>query len=90
MQQHSQGKNFMNGDVRGIELSAYTRPTPPKDTGLHRYQFIVFEQPDDKTPSLSPQEKSSLGNWDPQAFVQRFGLTGPVASLQFLTQNHKD
>ncbi|XP_057212409.1 phosphatidylethanolamine-binding protein 4 [Triplophysa rosa] len=85
-----QGKNFMNGDVRGIELSAYTRPTPPKDTGLHRYQFIVFEQPDDKTPSLSPQEKSSLGNWDPQAFVQRFGLTGPVASLQFLTQNHKD
>lgn len=31
-----------------------------------------------------------LGNWDLQAFVERFGLARPVASLQFLTQNHKD
>ncbi len=31
-----------------------------------------------------------LGNWDLQAFVERFGLAGPVASLQFLTQTHKD
>ncbi|CAM4713929.1 unnamed protein product [Leuciscus chuanchicus] len=84
------GEAFKTGDVRGIKLSAYTRPTPPQGTGLHRYQFLVFEQPEDQTLSLSSQEKSSLGNWDPQAFVQRFGLAGPVASLQFLTQNHKD
>lgn len=84
------GEAFKTGDVRGSELSAYTRPTPPQGTGLHRYQFLVFEQPEGQTLSLSPQEKSSLGNWDPQAFVQRFGLAGPVASLQFLTQNHKD
>jgi len=41
---------------------AYTRPTPPQGTGLHRYQFLVFEQPEDQTLSLSSQEKSSLGN----------------------------
>ncbi|XP_065103742.1 phosphatidylethanolamine-binding protein 4 [Paramisgurnus dabryanus] len=84
------GSGLVNGDIRGHELSAYQRPTPPRGTRLHRYQFLVFEQPDGQTPSLTPEEKSSLGNWDPQAFVQRFGLTGPVAALQFLTQNHKD
>ncbi|XP_051950832.1 phosphatidylethanolamine-binding protein 4 [Xyrauchen texanus] len=84
------GKALKKGHIRGTELSAYTRPTPPQGTGLHRYQFLVFEQPEGQTLSLSPQEESSLGNWNPQAFVQRFGLSGPVASLQFLTQNHKN
>ncbi|XP_016102806.1 phosphatidylethanolamine-binding protein 4-like [Sinocyclocheilus rhinocerous] len=84
------GSTGERGDVSGVELSAYTRPTPPQGTGLHRYQFLVFEQPEGQSLSLSPQEKSSLGNWDPQAFVEKFGLARPVASLQFLTQNHKD
>ncbi|KAK2898996.1 hypothetical protein Q8A67_010414 [Cirrhinus molitorella] len=83
------GEALQRGDVSGVELSAYTRPTPPQGTGLHRYQFLVFEQPEGQSLSLSPQE-SSLGNWDPQTFVERFGLARPVASLQFLTQNHKD
>ncbi|XP_016329098.1 phosphatidylethanolamine-binding protein 4-like [Sinocyclocheilus anshuiensis] len=77
-------------NVRGFEGTTYTRPTPPQGTGLHHYQFLVFEQPEGQSLSLSPQEKSSLGNWDPQAFVEKFGLARPVASLQFLTQNHKD
>ncbi|XP_050973085.1 phosphatidylethanolamine-binding protein 4 [Labeo rohita] len=84
------GKALRRGDVSGVELSAYTRPIPPQGTGLHRYQFYVYEQPGGQSLSLSPQEDSSRGNWDPQAFVQRFGLATPVASLQFLTQNHKD
>ncbi|XP_073723623.1 phosphatidylethanolamine-binding protein 4 isoform X1 [Misgurnus anguillicaudatus] len=84
------GSGLVRGDIRGDELSAYQPPTPPHGTGLHRYQFLVFEQPDGQTLSLTPKEKSSLGNWDPKPFVQRFGLTGPVAALQFLTQNHKD
>lgn len=32
----------------------------------------------------------SVGNWDPEAFVEKFGLVGPVASLQFLTRHFKD
>lgn len=39
---------------------AYTRPTP--GTGLHRYQFLIFEQPEGQSLSLSPQENSSRGN----------------------------
>ncbi|XP_052459437.1 phosphatidylethanolamine-binding protein 4-like [Carassius gibelio] len=84
------GEALERGDASAVELSVYTRPTPPQGTGLHRYQFLVFEQPEDQSLSLSPQEKSSLGNWDPQAFVENFGLARPVASLQFLTHNHKD
>ncbi|XP_058640970.1 phosphatidylethanolamine-binding protein 4 isoform X1 [Onychostoma macrolepis] len=84
------GEALQRGDVSAVELSAYTRPTPPQGTGLHRYQFLIFEQPEGQSLSLSPQENSSRGNWDPQAFVERFGLARPVASLQLLTQNHKD
>ncbi|XP_043102190.1 phosphatidylethanolamine-binding protein 4 isoform X2 [Puntigrus tetrazona] len=86
----AKGEALQRGDAGAVELSAYARPTPPRGTGLHRYQFLVFEQPEGQSLSLSPQENSSRGNWDPQAFVETFGLTGPVASLQFLTQNYKD
>ncbi|XP_072538724.1 phosphatidylethanolamine-binding protein 4 [Salminus brasiliensis] len=85
-----EGKGLRAGDVKGTVLSEYTRPTPPQHTGFHRYQFLLYEQPTDQVLSLSEQEKNSLGNWDPQAFVQKFKLEGPVTSLQFLTQNHKD
>uniref|UniRef100_A0A3B1K268 Phosphatidylethanolamine binding protein 4 n=1 Tax=Astyanax mexicanus TaxID=7994 RepID=A0A3B1K268_ASTMX len=85
-----EGKGLRAGDVKGSVLSDYTRPTPPQHTGFHRYQFLLYEQPTDQVLTLSEQEKKSLGNWDPQAFVQKFGCDGPVASLQFLTQNHKD
>ncbi|XP_005170845.3 phosphatidylethanolamine-binding protein 4 isoform X1 [Danio rerio] len=84
------GEALQTGDVRGTELSAYARPTPPKGTGLHRYQILVFEQPEGRTPFLNREENRSRGNWDLQAFIQRFGLSGAKASLQFLTQNYKD
>ncbi|XP_037392071.1 phosphatidylethanolamine-binding protein 4 isoform X5 [Pygocentrus nattereri] len=84
------GSGLRAGDIKGTVLSAYSRPTPPIQTGFHRYQFLLYEQPTDQVLSLSEQEKSSLGNWDPQMFVQKFGLEGPVTSLQFLTQNHRD
>ncbi|XP_042586128.1 phosphatidylethanolamine-binding protein 4 isoform X2 [Cyprinus carpio] len=85
-----EGEALQRGDISAVELSAYTRPTPPQGTGFHRYQFLIFEQPEGQSLSLSPQENSSRGNWDLQAFVERFGLARPVASVQFLTQNHKD
>lgn len=84
------GSDLKKGDLKGLVLSEYRRPTPPRSAGLHRYQFMLFEQPADKTLSLSQEESSSLGNWDPQAFIQRFGLGRPLASVQFLTQNPKD
>ncbi|MCI4381214.1 hypothetical protein PGIGA_G00249090 [Pangasianodon gigas] len=85
-----EGSSLRAGDIKGTLLSEYTRPTPPKHTGFHRYQFLLYEQPTGQVLSLSQQEQSSLGNWDPPSFVEKFGLVGPVASLQFLTQHFKD
>uniref|UniRef100_A0A8C9U715 Phosphatidylethanolamine binding protein 4 n=2 Tax=Scleropages formosus TaxID=113540 RepID=A0A8C9U715_SCLFO len=84
------GSDLQKGDIRGSVLSEYRRPTPPSNTGLHRYQFLLFKQQDDRAISLSEEEKSSFGDWDPQAFAQRFGLGSAVAAVQFLTRNAKD
>ncbi|XP_051806487.1 phosphatidylethanolamine-binding protein 4 isoform X2 [Acanthochromis polyacanthus] len=85
-----QGKALKNGRIQGTTLTDYLPPTPPHNTGLHRYQFMLFEQPADAQVSLTKQEKSSRGKWDFQAFVKRFDLGEPVAAVQFLTQNYKD
>ncbi|XP_023658242.1 phosphatidylethanolamine-binding protein 4 [Paramormyrops kingsleyae] len=81
------GSDLRKGDVKGSVLSGYRRPTPPRGTGLHRYQFMLFEQQGSGPLSLSCEEASSLGTWDPQAFVKRFRLGRPLAALQFLTRN---
>ncbi|XP_062854723.1 phosphatidylethanolamine-binding protein 4 [Trichomycterus rosablanca] len=85
-----EGSTLVAGKIKGTILSDYTCPTPPQHTGFHRYQFLVYEQPTGQALSLTEEELSSLGKWDPQAFVKKFGLISPVASLQFLTQNYKD
>ncbi|XP_053480277.1 phosphatidylethanolamine-binding protein 4 [Ictalurus furcatus] len=85
-----EGRSLRAGDIKGTVLSEYARPTPPEHSGFHRYQFLLYEQPTGQVLSLGQQERRSLGNWDPQAFVKKFGLVDPVASVQFLTQNFKD
>ncbi|XP_047678786.1 phosphatidylethanolamine-binding protein 4 isoform X3 [Tachysurus fulvidraco] len=84
------GSSLKEGDIKGTLLSEYTPPTPPKRTGFHRYKFLLYEQNTGQVLSLSQQEQQSLGNWDPEAFVEKFELVGPVASLLFLTQHFKD
>ncbi|XP_028851270.1 phosphatidylethanolamine-binding protein 4 isoform X2 [Denticeps clupeoides] len=79
-----------SGDIKGTVLSEYAPPSPPQRSGLHRYQFLLLEQPANQALSLSHQEKASRGSWDPQAFIARFGLGHPVATVQFLTQNYND
>uniref|UniRef100_A0A8D0DUT0 Phosphatidylethanolamine binding protein 4 n=1 Tax=Salvator merianae TaxID=96440 RepID=A0A8D0DUT0_SALMN len=57
----------------------YRRPTPPSQTGYHRYQFLLFEQPTREAISFSPEEGSSLGSWNVEDFANRFHLGTPVA-----------
>ncbi|XP_029296102.1 phosphatidylethanolamine-binding protein 4 isoform X1 [Cottoperca gobio] len=85
-----QGDALKEGQIQGTTLSDYIRPTPPQKSGFHRYQFRLFEQLPGAPPSLTKQEKSSRGKWDLQAFIKRFDLGEPVATLQFLTQDYKD
>ncbi|XP_035854815.1 phosphatidylethanolamine-binding protein 4 isoform X2 [Sander lucioperca] len=84
-----QGYALKEGQIRGTTLTNYQRPTPPRTSGFHRYQFMLFEQHADAPMSLTEQEKSSTAKWDLWAFVTRFDLGEPVATVQFLTQNYK-
>lgn len=38
--------NILNSDIKsGDEIVEYRGSGPPKDTGLHRYIFLIFKQP---------------------------------------------
>ncbi|CAI5650718.1 unnamed protein product [Oreochromis niloticus] len=84
------GSALKEGQIEGTTLTDYKPPTPPSNSGFHRYQFMLFEQPPDASVSLTEQEEASRGKWDFQAFITSFDLGEPVATLQFLTQNYKD
>lgn len=84
------GSDLKRGQLKGTTLTEYHPPSPPSKSGFHRYQFLLFEQPPGTTLSLTKPENSSRGKWDSQAFITKFGLGTPVATLQFLTQNYKD
>ncbi|KAK2837452.1 hypothetical protein Q5P01_014664 [Channa striata] len=85
-----QGNELKNGEAQGTSLDEYRPPTPPQNSGYHRYQFMLFEQPSGTRVSLTEKEKSSRGKWDLWDFTARFDLGEPVATLQFLTQNSKN
>ncbi|KAM3936039.1 phosphatidylethanolamine-binding protein 4-like [Leptodactylus fuscus] len=72
-------------DVTGIILSPYHRPNPPKMSGYHRYQFLLYVQYSGVSPSLLPVEEH-LDAWDVNAFVLRWILGDPVATVQFMIQ----
>ncbi|KAH1178153.1 hypothetical protein KIL84_011855 [Mauremys mutica] len=84
------GTDLRAGKLRGHVLTDYGRPTPPSQSGYHRYQFRLYEQPAHEAISLSPEEEASLGSWPLERFVEQFRLGSPVASTQFLTQHHSD
>lgn len=84
------GEDLQTGkSLSGRILSEYRPPTPPKGTGYHRYQVLVYMQNPSTTLDLLPEEKS-LGNWDPDAFAKRYQLVGPVVTTQFMAQNPED
>ncbi|XP_067857107.1 phosphatidylethanolamine-binding protein 4 [Heptranchias perlo] len=84
------GKDLQTGVIQGTVLSEYRPPTPPSGTGYHRYQFLLYEQPDDAIISLNNQEAKSLGSWDLVSFVTRSNLGSSVASTQLMTRNFED
>lgn len=55
--------NLSSPDSNSLFFHAgYSPPTPPQKSGLHRYQFMLFEQPPDTPVSLTEPEKLSRGN----------------------------
>lgn len=83
-----QGQDLLTGiSLKGREIAEYTGPTPPANTGYHRYQFLLYLQPPGSFPSLQPSEQKSRANFDPEAFTSQFSLGEPVTTTQFMAQN---
>ncbi|XP_062817122.1 phosphatidylethanolamine-binding protein 4 isoform X2 [Anolis carolinensis] len=53
------GADLKKGKLKGRVLSDYRRPTPPSQSGFHRYQFLLYEQPLFEAISLNPEENQS-------------------------------
>ncbi|XP_053072410.1 phosphatidylethanolamine-binding protein 4 isoform X2 [Acinonyx jubatus] len=83
------GVDMKKGKIQGQELSAYQPPSPPAQSGFHRYQFFVYLQ-EGQNISLHSKENKTRGNWKMDKFLNRFHLSEPEASTQFMTENYQD
>ncbi|XP_049883522.1 protein D2-like [Pectinophora gossypiella] len=83
--------NIYGGDMnKGEVLIDYVGSGPPKGTGLHRYVFLVYKQPEkinyskvNKIPNNSGEKrgKSSIAK-----FTQQYKMGGPVAGNFYLAK----
>lgn len=79
-----QGMNIDKSDI----LTAFFPSAPPKDSGEHRYVFLLYKQPGKL--DLQGQEKISTfqmenrENWSTKTFVEKFKLGSPVAGNFYL------
>ena len=82
--------NIPSNDIsKGKELSAYIGSGPPKDTGLHRYVFLIYKQPGKLTCSekcLPNNSTANRGGWKARAFVEKYKLGNPIAGNFYLAE----
>ncbi|OXA41294.1 protein D2 [Folsomia candida] len=73
---------------RGTVLAVYSRPRPEEGSGLHRYVFLVYEQPGGGMISFSetliPSGPSlARRNFDYRQFAKKYRLGEPFAANYF-------
>ncbi|CAK1587812.1 unnamed protein product [Parnassius mnemosyne] len=76
--------NIYGGDLyKGEVLSDYIGSGPPKGTGLHRYVFLVYKQPEkcdfSKVPKLPNNSGEKRGKFSIAKFAQHYKFGSPVA-----------
>lgn len=65
--------NIENADVStGFKVAEYKPPTPPKDSGLHRYIFLLIQQPE-KEKEYLPYKKRGKFNINKYATDHKLG-----------------
>lgn len=78
-----------NSVNKGNVLSAYVGSGPPKNTGLHRYVFLVYKQQgkiDFDEPILSKNDGKSRGNFSAKKFAEKYKLGNPIAGNFYQAQ----
>lgn len=78
--------NIPGSDLsKGQVLTEYVGAGPPKDTGLHRYVFLLYKQPGKVT--FQEEHKSNTngkrGKFNTENFAKKYGLGDPVAGNYF-------
>lgn len=77
------GNIFGNQLDKGEILSDYIGSGPPKGTGLHRYVFLLYKQPEKcdfgKITKLPNNSGDKRGKFSISKFAQQFKFEGPVA-----------
>lgn len=79
---------MININDRGLgdEAIKYQPGSPPQGSGLHRYCFILFEQPYEiKNNTILKFVDGNRAKFSPLQFEKRFDLK-PIACITFLTE----
>lgn len=75
--------NIPGGDLgKGETLSEYVGSGPPKDTGLHRYVFLLYKQQGKVSadePRLTNRSGDHRGQFSIKKFAAKYNLGQPVA-----------
>lgn len=84
------GTRVAEGDHR----IAFAGSGPPQGSGLHRYIFLVYKQPQGKldlsdAPRTSNRSRNNRLNFQHKDFVQRYGL-GPLVAGNFYRAQYDD
>ncbi|KAK9508372.1 hypothetical protein O3M35_005952 [Rhynocoris fuscipes] len=80
------GSDFANGHLNdGLVVKRYHPPTPPPNSGIHRYQFTVYTQDKKLFGNIAHENRANfqLESWL-ESTEQK--LCGPVAGTQFRVQ----
>lgn len=79
------GNDVTNGEI----LSEYVGSGPPKDTGLHRYVFLLYKQPEKiefQETKITNKEGKGRGKFDAKKFAEKYKLGEPIAANFFQAQ----
>uniref|UniRef100_A0A6M2DGN6 Putative 54s ribosomal protein l35 mitochondrial-like isoform x2 n=1 Tax=Xenopsylla cheopis TaxID=163159 RepID=A0A6M2DGN6_XENCH len=82
--------NIPGNDVsKGETLSEYVGSGPPQGTGLHRYVFLVYKQPDKLTfdeKRLTNRSGEHRGQFSIAKFATKYNLGQPIAGNLYQAQ----
>ncbi|XP_017780608.1 PREDICTED: protein D3-like [Nicrophorus vespilloides] len=76
------GQCFSDGQT----LTEYVGAAPPKDTGIHRYVFLVYKQCDKQyfhEPTITACSAENRCNFDLHQFTKKYSLKDPIAGNLF-------
>ncbi|KAG5320176.1 PEBPH protein, partial [Pseudoatta argentina] len=79
------GSNVSKGEV----LSEYVGSGPPKDSGLHRYVFLLYKQPGKLTfgeKRLTNRSGNNRAKFSISKFAEKYKLGDPIAGNMYQAQ----